>query len=456
MRAFIENCAIVVEDPDDRLSEKLTRFRRNNDGSGEYVPLYTLSRERNTLVTMPGFRRMVEDFVVSEGGRAVDRRLKMPDADSSATDGMPDVWKEVAEKALAAGGGIVSVPDMFGTVGFAASIIRSYPRDRLAERGTPICLVACERIDHARDIAASLRNELPGRDVRPCTGKFGSDGEDVIVASFNTMREIPLWSVGVLICAIGGRLKDHADEIRAEAVSSVRKAARWGVASSPIGGRYEPDMIEEGLFGPLVASVSYEDAVKAGIAMPVTVCWVPCPKPNAPMISAPLDILEKLAHEENKGFLQVLGDIVYRAHPDEGCVVKASPDLISRFDGFLTGAVRIEKKDADKLRRVKLEDLSAGVIRKALVEERFFPSKLEQALVVCSCGGADSVYNIPWGAKTKEAPDRKLYMVDFRHDWDVHNGRPGRLARNDDARKLRYRELGFSQILCDIEELPFL
>ena len=71
-------------------------------------------------------------------------------------------------------------------------------------------------------------------------------------------------------------------------------------------------------------------------------------------------------------------------------------------------------------------------------------------------GGADSVYNIPWGAKTKEAPDRKLYMVDFRHDWDVHNGRPGRLARNDDARKLRYRELGFSQILCDIEELPFL
>ena len=122
----------------------------------------------------------------------------------------------------------------------------------------------------------------------------------------------------------------------------------------------------------------------------------------------------------------------------------------------LTGAVRIEKKDADKLRRVKLEDLSAGVIRKALVEERFFPSKLDQALVVCSCGGADSVYNIPWGAKTKEAPDRKLYMVDFRHDWDVHNGRPGRLARNDDARKLRYRELGFSQILCDIEELPFL
>ena len=278
---------------------------------------------------------MVEDLVVSEGGRAVDRRLKMPDADSSATDGMPDVWKEVAEKALAAGGGIVSVSDMFGTVGFAASIIRSYPRDRLAERGTPICLVACERIDHARDIAASLRNELPGRDVRPCIGKFGSDGEDVIVASFNTMREIPLWSVGVLICAIGGRLKDHADEIRAEAVSSVRKAARWGVASSPIGGRYEPDMIEEGLFGPLVASVSYKDAVKAGIAMPVTVCWVPCPKPNAPMISAPLDILEKLAHEENNGFLQVLGDIVYRARQDEGCVVKATPGLISRFDGFV-------------------------------------------------------------------------------------------------------------------------
>ena len=451
--------SIVVESPEEWLKSELVRFRRMNDGSGEYESLFSYSSERDMLVTMPGFMKRIVGKC-GKDDRIKDLRVKMPAPDMDwASGGLSSgwqAWHNVVESAVSEGGGIVSVPDIFGVHGMAAAIIRAYPRDRLAERGAPICLVATEDSSSARALADKIRVLVPERDVGICAGGFRSDSEDVVVAAYGTMRDVMLSAVGVFIGVIGGRLTDKADEKRAEAVSAVRNAARWGIVSTPIGGNYEPDMAEEGLFGPLVASASYNDAVKGSVGMPVTVCWLPVPRPMAPDMSAPLDVLEKMAHDENAGFVRMLGDIVHMTPPEVGCVVRAGRSLVGKFNGHLQGVVRIDKSAGEKLRKTMLDDLSGGAIRKALVEDRFFKCKVEQVLVTCSCGGADSVYNIPWGAKTKEAPDRKLYMVDFRHDWDVHNGRPGRLARNDDARKLRYRELGFSQILCDIEELPFL
>ena len=70
---------------------------------------------------------------------------------------------------------------------------------------------------------------------------------------------------------------------------------------------------------------------------------------------------------------------------------------------------------------------------------------------MATCGGKDAASRrIPRGGK-------RAYIVDFTHDWDVHNGRSGRLRLNDEARTVRYKEMGFSQIrLEDPSQLPFL
>ena len=49
------------------------------------------------------------------------------------------------------------------------------------------------------------------------------------------------------------------------------------------------------------------------------------------------------------------------------------------------------------------------------------------------------------------------YIVDFLHDWDIHNRRPGYLYRNDIARMTQYEQYGFAQYKFKrVEELPFL
>ena len=76
-------------------------------------------------------------------------------------------------------------------------------------------------------------------------------------------------------------------------------------------------------------------------------------------------------------------------------------------------------------------------------------------MVVANCTGRDMTgWSIPWRHLTK--PGEKTYLVDFRHDWDRHNGRPGRLALNDAARMRRYMDMGFTQMsVSNAAQLPF-
>ncbi len=443
MKAHLGNGSIVVNEPDEKILRSLVRFRHANDGSGEYEDLYSYSSDRDIMVTMPGFAKRISKMV----DRVVDERVRMPDPDRSTYERIDGAWRPVIEKAVEEGGGIISVPDVFGIAGAAAAIIGAYPKDGLIDRSTPMCLVAVGDADTARSVGYELRKLMPEREV----GINRSDSEDIVVASFSTMRDVMLSAVGILVCAIDGPLKDAAESLRAESISSVRNAARWGVASSPFGGPYDPDMAEEGLFGPFVASATYDDAVKAGTCAPVTVCWLPAPRPNAPSVSAPLEVLEKIAHDDNPMFADMVKDI-FRATPnDVGMLMQARKGKLSRFAPL--GVLTLDKKNSDRKRVI--EDIVCGTIRKAVVQEDLLPRNTRQAMIASSCGGISSVRNFPCWIKDGEGD--RAFVVDFMHEWDVHNGRKGRLAMNDDARKSRYREMGFSQVaLNGIDELPFV
>ena len=280
---------------------ELCVFRRTH-GEGEYEDLYSYSSERKAMVTLPGFANRVLKACGDEW-KVCDERMPMPQPDfSSALEGVDQVWHDKMRQVIVKGG-TVSIPGIFGFLGFASSILKAFPRSSLLDRGTPIGLVGVRDARAAIKVGRRLRTMLPDREV----GIGGdTDSEDIVVATYEDIGKLYRHLVGVFI----GDVSDvDMDTTIVEAVSGIRNAARWGAMVTPFGVA-SPGLVEEGLFGPLTATMTYREAVDAGVGEPVTVFWLPCPRPEAPLVSADEKVLEAIAHQNNRKFMDMLRDIV--------------------------------------------------------------------------------------------------------------------------------------------------
>ena len=449
MKIVVGRGNVVVENPSAAVRDALRYFCRNGS-TGEYEDLYLMSNGGEVLVTMPGFVGRI--LAACHNPRVVEERVPMPDPDmGTAFEGVPEAWHGLIAKAIKAEGGVVSVPDVLGRVQVAAAIMRAYHREDMLDRGTPLNVVVAASAYEAQALVTELRRAMPDRDVgKVCSGAY-SDSEDVLVTTIGGMKDIQACAIGVLI---GFDLS--ADLVKcAESLTAVRNAARWGVSSSPFG-EFKVGMLLEGLFGPLCASMSLPEAVAAGAAPKVTVCWLPAPRPACSLGSGSERMMEAVAMQRNDQFLGLVADIVRQTPGDAGCLVCSDLQaLLKELKARLPEATEISMAIPAQERRNRLKSLGDGVIRKALVSTECFPSELEHdVMVVASCKGVEAICGIPW---RRTSQGGKAYIVDFLHSWDVHNGHPGHLARNDEVRKRRYRSLGFGQMtLGSVRELPFI
>ena len=442
---FLGRGAVVVENPTRNIKEGLRRFVHTRRG-GEYENLYFMSQSGDTMSTLPGYASRV--IGLCPEAKIRDERIPMPCALMGyAVEGLHELWHDVVADAIKAGGGVVAIPEMFGSARMAAAIARAFPRQGLVDRGTPLTIIAARDRESVRRTAFELREMLPGRDIGMWSSGSRTDSDDIIVSTYGMLQELPLHSVGIFI---GDDLTEGNFDERAEGISGIRNAARWGIYTTPAGWCECVNIDIEGLFGPLVASATYRQAVDAGVGVPITVCWMDAPLPDAQLGSAPLDSMEATSMQKNQPFVQMVADIVRRTSNDIGCIVCTEPiDMVRSLKKLMPELAEINRKVPAKERRGLIEGLAGGTIRKAVVTSGCWP-------LATSHGVMDvSGWRIPW-RHLKSQGDR-AFIVDFRHGWDVNNGCPGVLVRNDGARERRYRELGFNQItVSSINELPFI
>ena len=447
MKIYASNGSVLVEHPTEALKKDLCWFRRSPDGDGQYEYLYSLNAERDMLVTMPGFAELTRGLCPKHRFR--DQRIPLPDPDMDSGMHGVEFCRGAIAKAVKAGGGTVAVPDVMRPEQVVGAILRAYPRSGLLDRGTPLSIVAVDGMDNARRVASFLRDRLRGRDVEIGSG---CDSEDVIVVSAGVLNDAPRNAVGLLV---GVNLRGE-DRSVAEAVSGFRTAARWNILSTPWGGMHRVlDMPSEGLFGPVVSSVTYDDAVKAGVAMPVTVCWLPCPEPRSPDVSAPLEVLSARAMQDNAPFVRIVRDVFRGVSGDTGCILTGMAPTLKRLARTMPEEVFVHEGMSARRRKIAMDDIAGGSVRKAILSGTFPDEANHRVVVLAECGGADAVRWFP--SRRRSDGGGNTFIVDFLHKWDVHNGRHGRLLLNDEARARRYAEMGFSQICMeDAGQLPFL
>jgi hypothetical protein len=444
--------SLIVENPPRRLMESLRRFRRNDSGEGEYEDLFTMSENGKNLVTMPGFANRAIRLAERDWTRIYDERVPMPKADcAAAMEGLHECWSGVVHSALKAEGGVISIPDVFGNVNMVAAILRAYPREALVDRGTPLSIISFRDRDYAKRAMRTLRKMLPGRDIGLFVSGTYTDSDDIIVTTYASLKEAPCWQAGVFVACdlASGDFRE-----RAEGVSSLRNAARWGIYRTSLGGTMDVDIVTEGLFGPSCASASYADAVSGGFATPVVVCWLRAPKIE--LGSLPRDVLLATAVQD-EGFCRMASDIIRRTPSELGCICCADNKALGERLAGMSGddVVFVHRRTPAKVREAVVRDIASGTIRRAVCSELDMPQSDHGVEVIATCRGDAARLRIP--GRPSKGPTDRSYVVTFCHDWDMHNGRPGHLARNDEVRKRRFQELGIRQMFFEsVDQLPFL
>lgn len=445
-RVHLGGAAIIVDNPPATLLEGLRRF---NGETGEYENLYSLSCTGQILMTMPGFARRIRKLCPD--AVFIRPRKLMPDV-VAATSCIHRSWRCLVRKALTSLGGIICLPDVIGELEMVSAILRAFPHERLLDAGTAISVVVVPDSEMAHIVTAKFRELFPERDIGRVSTRQYSDSDDILVTTYSNLKHIGNQPVGILI-ACG--LSDIDIASFAESLSAIRSIARFGLYSTPLGEAVTPDLSMEGLIGPVVANYTYMQAVDAGIAVPITVCWLPAPPPKA-FGGGPFEVIEAQAMQENPSFCSLVANIANEVSSDLGVIVSTNRTALAIKVAQIGKLIQCNRKTPVAQRRSIRNGLIDGVIRR-MVATYELPLKTDLGvMILASCEGASVVgKRIPWRKKMK--PRDRAFIVDFRHSWDLHNGRPGYLARNDEARAKRYTELGFRQMSLDsVNQLPFI
>lgn len=483
------------------LSKKLRFWRRTigvsertrrKEVSGEFEDLFTVAKEDDgtfVLTTMPGFAHKVFEHCRATGVAFSfeDRRSPFPDPDPDALEGLRDYQVDAVGAAVEAGGGIIKLPTGSGKTRIAASLIGIFPRQELIARGTPTCVFSCPDKDINRKNWEELSSLLPGRNVGIIMSGMHRPSDDVVCCTIDSLDNIDPESVGVFVC---DEMHTASSSSRSQKIMKFSRARKWGVSATPSGRFDGGDLMAEGLFGPIVFELTYQDMVERGALVPIKVYWIDCPDPRgglthyASLVSR--DGKVRAGSVLNGDFNQLVADIM-ECMPDSLqtlCMVQYiehMAGIVRLLPGnaktkFVHGETNQDSLSAfpclraikPKERKEVYKEVESGSIRSIIATYIYkqgvnFPGL--SVVVNAAGGGSDIVAKQVPGRASRISDDKsEAFVIDFWHPWDTDDpfardgrGHAGPLLSADKQRRRAYNQLGFEQTwIHSIKELPML
>ena len=442
--------------------------------------LYDIKREDghpDSLVTFPGFTARIVT-ALTELGHVVqfsDGRLPRPKLDMDrAMRGLFDTQKEVVKTMLASGGGVLSAATGFGKSVMSASIIAAHTPEAMRLYGAPLCVFACPERDINKKNWLELKKHLPDRDVGILqSGHKKIITDDVMVVTLDSLQNLDPSQIGLLIC---DEVHTGVSASRAAAIREMSLAIKYGVSATP-GGRYDGrDIIIEALFGPVVCTKTYQDAVKDGRLVPIQVIWVETPVPSVGLAAykgyATPEARIRNGIEKNLNLNAAVGELLEKL-PDSRQALAIMPHIrqlnnVAKFAPSATVVHAETKKErleqegflytpavSNKERASIYTRFNTGEIRKVISTYVYkqgvdFPGL---SVVINAYGGGAEIAGkqIPGRASRVTSDKSMSFLVDFWPSWDVSSDllgkkkKDGNLLRDAKKRKKFYADLGFEQ-----------
>ena len=221
-------------------------------------------------ITYQGFWRKVRDFCMEQGWevKLEDYRAPFPRAHMELAHNMRFSQERLLREAVAADcSGLIGAPTRYGKSFIMANLCRVYPGARI--------IIAAPGDDLVRQLSEEMKRLLPGRKVKGVgLGRSNFKGEpEIEVISVDSLHKTCISDPDMLIC---DEAHAHVTDDRIKLIQNVSPRARRIGMGATLEGRYDRrDAVIEGLFGPVLSSVSYREAVAEGAICPVVVVGIP-------------------------------------------------------------------------------------------------------------------------------------------------------------------------------------
>lgn len=467
--------------------------------TGHYEELATVSQwidpetqelKQRLVTPFTGLMHRIRTVLRESGWdyKIVDERTALPKPDIyGACTHLREYQYEGAYKAIMSYGGVVCAPTGFGKTALIAAMIKAFPREQLQLRGTPLIVVSVPdkeiNLKNYNDFVDPKLNFLPGREVGLVMSGHNRFSDDVQVITMDSLHRINPEDVGVFIA---DEVHSAASAERTLSIQKMTKAVKWGVSATPDGRFDGRDLVTEGLFGPVVYSCTYAEAVKFGALVPITVYWVDCPEPTLG-----IDKYMRFKTREgkyrhgvwrNNARNEVIGQLM-RDIPDTMqtlCIMQRLDHMNSLVPlcgpgtSYVHGNTSAEemivhpnlRAISNQERAETYRSMNKGEISKILSTHIYkqgvnFP---ELEIVINAGGGGSDIVakQIPGRESRKTETKTRSILIDFQHRWDVSLNDRGRevagpIFSDDKAREKAYTQLGFEQIwVKDLSQIPFL
>jgi superfamily II DNA or RNA helicase len=463
--------------------------------TGEYRELYEMQEYIDDdqcfvqkMTTMPGFVHLIKTTLKGEGIQAniIDERTPAPTPDIAASlTGLREYQYECAYQTLMSGGGIVACPTGWGKTHIMGALCKAYPHEELLLRNTPTTVICAPDKDIVRKNYEDLCEILPDRDIGiVMSGRKKVFSTDVQLCTLDSLHHIPAEDVGVLIA---DEVHSAASESRAEALSAMNKAVRFGMSATPTGRFDGRDKVTEGIFGPVVYTRTYKQGVEDGALVPIRVLWLRLPEPamgiDDYLVYSQRESRYRHGMYRDASVQQTITALIKRV-PEEMqtlCIMRHTEQLnfLSPHCPEITyvhgeaNAANLQKQRRHNLAPVSRKERESlynqirdGEIRKVFSTWVYkqgvnFPEL--EVIINAGGGGSDIVAKQIPGRESRNIDGKEeSWLIDFYHEWDTKKDkrghtRAGPMLSDDRSREKAYTELGFDQNwITSIDEIPFL
>ena len=226
-----------------------------------------------------GFYASIKSCVESLGGVISVNDLdsdyykgKTFEVDIDKLDGrltLRDRQDECLASILSSRGGMVVGPTGFGKSFMFSAICLVYPNAKIH--------VITKRVDVMRRIHSGLSKYIPNIGV---VGAGKKTWSRVTVITADSMHKVGHYGESEADIVLYDEAHEAAAPTYADMLTRYTKAKRFGFTASPDGRADGAHFILEGLFGPNIFELSYSDAVKVDLIVPIKVEWITVNSPS--------------------------------------------------------------------------------------------------------------------------------------------------------------------------------
>jgi superfamily II DNA or RNA helicase len=236
----------------------------------EQRAMYTYDKY-SRMVCGAGFISKVNNLLTKAGYKVeiVDINSEHPRTDRFALDWdnvvnnfkFRERQEEVLVKVASNYRGVVSAPTGFGKSFQYKAMCLLFSKARI--------IITTKRVDIVESIKLDLSTVIPN--IGQIGGGIHKPSRITIVTA-DSLHKVDPEDVDIVI---GEEVHELAADSYAVQLSRFKRARMYGFTATPTGRMDNADIRIESLFGPIVFNMSYPEAVKLGLVVPIKVKWIP-------------------------------------------------------------------------------------------------------------------------------------------------------------------------------------